>query len=89
MATVEKIFRCRVDYDVENDHTDVEMAIEKIMTKALGWAHEAGVEAESTNAGPAWNAYLVFEGQSESAVRKVAQKVERYIERFRGGKILD
>lgn len=89
MATVEKIFRCRIDYEVINDHADEIMACEKIVTKARTWAHAADVNADTTGDGPSWRAYIVFEGQNESAVRKVAQKVERYIERFRGGKIVD
>lgn len=38
--------------------------------------------------GPCWDAYLSIEGPSESEIRTVAEKVERYIKRFKGARII-
>lgn len=89
MIVVERLFRCRIDYEVETDYSkpQTQDPLTKISKKAHDWASAANVEITDNTGGPCWNAYFTFEGPDESAVREVAEKVERFIKRFRGAKI--
>jgi len=83
MPIIEQVFRCRIDYDVEHDH------VITISDKAHKWARASDVHCTTVGGGPAWNAYLILESSDSDTVLKVATKVESYIKRFRGARILD
>lgn len=84
MPTIEKIFRCRIEYELENDSSGEENEIHE---KAFELGSAADLEVEATSAGPSWSASILIEGKTESKTRKVAEKIERFIRSFEGAKI--
>lgn len=85
---IETVYRCRIDWEVDNDFRQTPLRSERIADYAAQICETAGVELSDTAAGPCWNAYFVLESDNRENVLRAARQISAHIVKFRGGKIL-
>ena len=89
MATVETVYRCRIDFNIPTEDWSRTTPIERVTAYASATAQTQDVRCTWSEGGPCWNAYLTFEASSLEAVTCVVKLTERYIRRFKGAEIYE
>lgn len=76
---IETIYRVRIDYKRSGDD---HIGIDDVADKAIRMSYrEPKVEIEGFNGCPACHPYIQLESENLAAVKRLANKVERYIKR--------
>lgn len=84
---VERIFRCRIDY--EGRDTDTEERLTERIFKIERQDKYKALVFDSTRGGAAWNSYVIVEGESESLVKQAAQAIVSTVLSYKGNRILE
>lgn len=95
---VETIYRVRLDWTFDapaTDATDAELKLVAYVGQLRGMfagkeiPPQDHVRFRNDGDGPAWNAYLILEGQNKKQVTKAAQAFLTRARRFKGFSLLD
>jgi hypothetical protein len=83
-SAIETVYRCRIDYEWADNCESASNALDKVETAAFKFAAVEGhnkFDCETFGGNPACSPYILLESSSSKRVERVANKIERYINR--------
>lgn len=85
-----KVYQACIHFDIDGASVSkAEKFIGIVCDKALGFSGVDGLDITTNSGGPCWGPYIEAEAESESALSEFIRTIEKLIESYRGGKVIE